>query len=63
ERLRQIRNLPYALNGYIFKDRELAKYYDSKWIIPKDKNFSDSNFSKSERKFIERVKSFEEKKE
>ena len=62
ERLRQIRNLPYALNGYIFKDRELAKYYDSKWIIPKDKNFSDSNFSKSEREFIERVKSFEDKK-
>ena len=61
ERLRQIRNLPYALNGYIFKDRELKKYYDSKWIVPKDKNFSDSNFSEFERKFIERVKSFETK--
>jgi len=62
EKLRRIRNLPYALKGYIFKDRELKKYYDSKWIIPKDKNFSDSNFSKSVREFIERVKSFEDKK-
>ena len=63
EELRRIRNLPYALNGYIFKDPELKKYYDSKWIVPKNKNFSDSNFPEYIRNFIKRVKSFEVKAE
>jgi hypothetical protein len=61
EQLRRLRNLPYALNGYIFKDPELKKYYDSKWIIPKDKNFSDSNFPEYIQNFIKRVKTFEAK--
>ena len=63
EELRRLRNLPYALNGYIFKDPELKKYYDSKWIITKDKNFSDSNFREDIQNFIKRVKIFEAKAE
>ena len=43
------------------KDPELKKYYDSKWIIPKDKNFSDSNFPEDIQNFIKRVKMFEAK--
>lgn len=49
ERAQAAINEIFARNGYIFKDKELKKYYESKlWYTP-DPNFSESKFNEAER--------------
>ena len=58
EELRYIRNLPYALRGYSFKDEKLQSYYkkEYKWYKPeKYVEISDMIFTDDEKLLIEKV--------
>ena len=58
EELRYIRNLPYALRGYSFKDEKLQSYYkkEYKWYKPeKYVEISDMVFTDDEKLLIEKV--------
>lgn len=61
EELRRLRNIPYALYGYTFKDPELKKYFATKWYVNQNKDFSESLFSKDVLSYIQRVKDHESK--
>lgn len=55
--LKLFRNLFYAINGYIFSDEELTKYFSQfSWYNPKTKNI---NFTDLEDTAIKKIKLFE----
>ena len=65
EELRYIRNLPYALRGYSFKDEKLQAYYKNKykWYKPeKYVEISDMVFTDDENLLIEKINKISESK-
>lgn len=55
---RVMRNLPYAHRGYVFKDKLLQKYFDSKWWYMPDPAWKSStkDFTKGDWKIIKESK-------
>jgi hypothetical protein len=53
--LERLRNEPYALHGYPFKDEALAAYFSTKWWYKPDPSFSPKRLSKEELAFVARV--------
>lgn len=53
-----LRNLPFAIKGYVFKTKMIQDYYlTQKWYIPKPEYISDiENLSKEEKEWIKEVK-------
>ncbi len=54
---RILRNLPYAHRGYVFKDKELQKFFDRQWWYMPDENWklSTRDFTKDERELLKLV--------
>lgn len=52
---RILRNLPYAHRGYVFKDKELARFFDQQWWYMPDPTWQPStqDFTPSEREYIQ----------
>ena len=55
EQRRILKNLPFAYRGYVFKDKELRKFFEStKWYIRNPKYKGDmEGFTKEEKKWVE----------
>ena len=60
EQYRYLRNLVFARHGYIFKSDDLKSYFEKfSWYKP-DPNFSEDKLSREEKRYIERMLSYEE---
>lgn len=62
EELRLLRNLPYALLGYTFKDAGLRAHFEKQPWYAARADFDDKWLGKDDRAFIERVKAAEKRK-